>query len=99
MKTDIKELSQRLKYIETEIEISQRRRKEEAEKAVKALSKISAEDIEMLDCIVPMLKFVVKYSEDDILKNANGEINNIQRVTDELRNYLEDRLTYYENLL
>ena len=97
--SNVKELGQRLQRIETELEITQRKRKEEAEKAARVLSSIDPKDVDMLSSIVPALKVVVKYSEGDILKNANGEIDFIRQVTKQLREYLEERLSYYEGKL
>lgn len=92
-------IAQRLQRITTEAEIARRKRQEEASKAVAALREISKEDVELLSGIVPNLKYVVAYTEQDIMANANGEIAMINEVKSRLRDYLEERLKFYEDQL
>ena len=99
MGLSIKELEARLKAIETEVEINQRRRREEAVKAKKALETITTEDAEMLSSIAPALPLIIKFSVEEIQANTNGEIETISQVTEQLRSYLEKRLEYYESRL
>lgn len=97
--SSVNELSKRLHSIQTEIEVRDRKRMEEAGKLVKALSAISKKDVEMLSNIVPELGVVVTYTEEQFLENKNGEVQMVQNVMNKLRTYLEQRLSFYEENL
>lgn len=94
-----KDLSRRLQILQTEIEIEQRRRAQESKMIAKALSSISKEDVELLKGIVPELTIIAGYSEEALQSNNNGERAMVRKVSSLLREYLEQRLSYYEELL
>lgn len=92
-------IAQRLQRLTTEAEIARRKRQEEATKAVAALKEISMEDVERFSGIVPNLRYVVTYTEQDLMQNAHGEIAMVNEVKKRLREYLEERLKFYEDQL
>lgn len=96
MPSDINSLSDRLRTLETEVSISERRRSSEAAKAVKALATIVPEDIELLKLIAPQLGQLVEFSADDFIKNEHNEVVILQDTIEKLKSYLEQRLAYYE---
>lgn len=99
MSSRITQLSSRLQKLTTEYEIAMRSRKEEAAKAVSALSKIAKEDVDLLAPIAPKLRIVVEYTEEDLIQNVNGEVATLSEVMSQLDSYLDARLRFYEDQL
>lgn len=99
MDSSIGTLAKRLQKIQTELEIAERKKQEEATKAFRALSSISPEDIKMISAIAPQLEVITKYSLEDLKRNANGELAAIRDTKEALQTYLEARLKHYEDQL
>ena len=99
MEQTVSQLSSRLSKIETEYTVASRRRAEGANKAYRALSEISDADVELVKAIVPEILVVKTYTEQDLVANLNGEVETVRRVADDLRNYIEHRLAFYEEQL
>ena len=99
MEQTVTQLSSRLNKIETEYAVASRRRAEGASRAFKALQEISTEDADLLKGIVPELAVVKTYTEESIAANLNKEVETIRRVAEDLRSYVEHRLTFYEDQL
>lgn len=99
MEQTVTQLSSRLSKIETEYAVASRRRTEGASRAFKALKEISSEDVELLKSIIPELQVITKYTEEDISANLNGEVETIRKAAADLRNYVEHRLSFYEEQL
>lgn len=95
MDNNISALGDRLKELETEVSIASRRRIAEARKAEDALKSIRKEDIEVLYPIVPQLRALVNLSAEDLI-SVDGNISELQKVIETLTDYLDKRLTYYE---
>ena len=95
MDNNISALGDRLKELETEVSIASRRRIAEARKAEDALKSIRKEDIEVLYPIVPQLRVLVNLYAEDLI-SVDGNINELQKVIETLTDYLDKRLTYYE---
>lgn len=92
-------LYKKLNDLEQEIVYAQRKRKEEAEKTIKALKSISQEDAEIIGKFVPELKDVIAYTMEEVLENKHGEIQKIQYVYSAVRNLVETWLKNYEAAL
>lgn len=96
---DIPKLTSRLQQLQTNVAVLTSMREDAAKKAHKGLSSLAPEDIEALTPIVPMLPIVARYTVDDIMKNANGEVDNINTVVYALSKYLDGRLSHFEEQL
>lgn len=93
------QLSDRLQRLSTEVEIAKRKQKEDVAKAVKAISEINPDDVEVLSTLVPHLKDVVNFTEEDLLSNTESSFSIISQTKETLRKYLEERLSFYEEQL
>lgn len=99
MDQTVAQLSSRLNKIEMEYTVAARKRKDGASKAFQAISSISEEDVEMLKTVVPNLVVVRSFTEQDLFDNTNDEVGQIRQVAEELRQYIERRLSFYEEQL
>lgn len=99
MAVDVANLYKRYGELEHEVSYQQRKRQEEAEKAVSDLSKITETDITLLKEYVPELAIVVKYTVTDLLQNAHGEVATLQRVYNDLTHLLDGWLKHFEDAL
>lgn len=96
---DISELSKRYNSLVNEVTYTQRKRKEEAEKAVEALHRISDEDIELLKKYVPAIEDVTKFTVEQLLENTHGECEQVNALYSKLANLLDGWLKHYEDAL
>ncbi len=99
MEQTVSQMSARLNSIELEYNLAVRKRADGVNKAVKAISEISKEDVEMLKSVVPSLSVIITYTEQDLMENLNGEVDRVHQAAKELRAYLEHRLSFYEEQL
>lgn len=99
MEQSVSQMSERLSKIELEYNVALRKRTDGVSKAVKALSEITAEDIEMLKSVAPSVAVAANYTEKELMENLNGEVDMVHRAAEELRTYLEHRLQFYEDQL
>ena len=99
MSPDFSSLRKRLDTLNSEVTYNTRKRKEEAERYVAHFSQFSEEDIKVLAEFVPDIVGVSKFTVDDILNNANGEVQRLQRVYEEATSIVERMLTHYEGML
>lgn len=99
MSSNITSIQQRVQALRTSYAIKESKRQEDAMAAKRSLDLISEEDISMLSGIVPELSTIVKYSVEDIRENKNGEADMIKSVRAKLMQYVEQRLSYYEEQL
>lgn len=96
---DTKELFQRYSTLSTEVSYLKRKREEEAKRAYSALQRISDSDAETLLRFVPKLGVIRRYTQEDILANANNEVENIVEVYNDLCTMLDKWLKHYEGAL
>lgn len=99
MESSVTQLSERLSKIELEYNLAVRKREDGVKKAIRALSEITPEDVELLQGVVPGLAVVTQYTEKDLMENLQGEVAMVQQVVHELTDYLEHRLRFYEEQL
>lgn len=99
MAFDVSNLYKRYNALETEVNYTQRKRREEAEAVFAALQSISDADVEMLVSDVPDLEVVRKYTVDEILLNEHGELVRLQQVYSRLTYLLDSWLKHYEDAL
>lgn len=93
------QLNTRLTKLEMEYKMALRKREEEVASAYKALCDISSEDVELLKRVVPGISRIKELTKEDLLNNANGEVDFLKQVTADLRAYVEHRLEFYEDQL
>lgn len=96
---DIAKQSARLQQLRTNAAILNNTKAQEAARAVKGIAMLSEEDVAELAPIMPELPLIRKYTEEEIIANAHGEIRTICNVRQQLSDYLESRLAYYEGKL
>lgn len=99
MEQTVSQLSSRLSKVELEYTLAARKRAEGAGKALKALRDISDEDVELVKSVVPSLAVIRTYTEKDLIENLNGEVECVRRAAADLRDYVEHRLSFYEEQL
>ena len=99
MTTDISSLYKRFTAIEQEVAYIDRKRREEAEKAVAALALITDEDVERVSEYVPDLVSLKKCTVEDLIENRNGELLKLQLVYGQLTDLLDSWLKTYEDNL
>lgn len=92
-------LSTRLNKVDVEYKLAQRNKVEQANRAYKALSMITDEQVELLKGVVPAIAIIKTYTVDDIMKNKHGESALIAEVRDALTKLAEERITFYEGQL
>lgn len=97
MSVDITELYKRYTSLEQEVSYIQRKRKEEAEQAVRALQTLTDSDVELLKDEVPDIVEVRHFTVAAILENSNGELQRLQRVYSAVTGLLDKWLKYYED--
>ena len=95
----VTEIMSRVQRLRTEVEVRGRRWEEELAKAQRGLASLSEEDVAMLSKVVPGLAVIKNYTAEDIRRDREGTVANIKRVLEELCEYTEKRLTYYEERL
>lgn len=93
------ELQHKYQRLRTESEITRRRRSSASFAARKALSEITEDDIKLLSTVVPEIRIIVAYTQAEIEENKNGEVALIEHVKDQLRDFAEKRLTFFEEKL
>ena len=99
MAQSVVQLSSRLRNIETEYTVAIRKREDGVNKAFRALSDISASDMELVRSIAPSLVIAKTFTAKDIMENQHGEVECIHKAAEELREYVERRLDFYEEQL
>ena len=99
MTTDISSLYKRFTAIEQEVAYIDRKRREEAEKAVAALALITDEDVARVSEYVPDLVSLKKCTVEDLIGNRNGELLKLQLVYGQLTDLLDSWLKTYEDNL
>lgn len=99
MTTDISSLYKRFTAIEQEVAYIDRKRREEAEKAVAALALITDEDVARVSEYVPDLVSLKKCTVEDLIENRNGELLKLQLVYGQLTDLLDSWLKTYEDNL
>lgn len=99
MSVDIVSLCNRFAAVEQEVSYIQRKRKEEAENAVRALQAITDEEVELLKKCAPEFEQIRSYTVDDLLHDANGELAQTQRVYGQLTDMLDRWLKHCEDSL
>ena len=99
MTTDISSLYRRFTAIEQEVAYIDRKRREEAEKAVAALALITDEDVARVSEYVPDLVSLKKCTVEDLIENRNGELLKLQLVYGQLTDLLDSWLKTYEDNL
>lgn len=92
---DLKELLKRYDEIEKDISYRQRIQRERAHECYAVLQRIDDEKLQRVAKVVPAFLQIVKYSEEDILKNANGEAQTIQDAYNQLLKVFEEMLNTY----
>lgn len=97
--SSLQDLDKRLRALETELEISKRRRASIAKSVHKALSSLSEPQIALLQTVNPAIAVVAKYTEDAIFRNENQELQTIIDVTKQLTEFADRRLHYFEDQL
>ena len=85
----------RLRALETEIELSRRKRSDECDKALVILSKITPEHVELLSPIVPEIALLRDVTKE-VLMNDDKVYDTIVSIVNRLNDYLEKQLTLYE---
>lgn len=85
----------RLRALETEIELSRRKRSDECDKALVILRKITPEHVELLSPIVPEIASLSNVTKE-VLMNDDKVYNTIVSIVNRLNDYLEKQLTLYE---
>lgn len=98
-KVNVNELFQRLARIETETAIARRKRQEEADKVVQALAQLSEGDVEILARLYPEFVAIKDFTAQDLVNNAHGELDRVQRLFYTAAAALDKRLQYFEEAL
>lgn len=96
---DYESTYQRCQVLLTEITVEKRQRAEHAAKAKKVIDRISMEDVELLSEISPGIRDVKQLTEKDLIDDASGAANLLQRVCDDLNNWAKSVLSQYEGSL
>ena len=99
MPANLQDLYRRLTNVSAEFALSRKQNASRANAAVTAISKLSAEQIELIAEKFPAIREVVDYTVDDLLANNNGEREKIKRLYNELTFEVDARLKYYEDAL
>lgn len=99
MEQSISERRARLSQIELEYTIKMRERTDGAARAFSALSKLTAEQVKMLEAVVPSISVVSKFTQQELLENLNGEVELLQQAIKDLTSYVDHRLAFYEEQL
>lgn len=96
MPVDVNNLFKRLQTLEAEATYERRKLQEEAEKAERALTSLSQSDIDLIKEYIPAIEEVSKYTAEDLVKNANGELSKLSETYSELTMLLDKWLLHYE---
>lgn len=96
---DFNKLEARYREVEQELVFARRKREEEAKVAAKLLSEISDEMAQKLSAYIPAILTIRGYSEEDLIKNNNREIETLQETYGEASRLLEQWLTQLEESL
>lgn len=97
MSVNISELYKRYTSLEQEVSYIQRKRKEEAEQAVRVLQTLTDSDIELLKDDIPDILEVKSFTVDGILANKNGELQRLQRLYSSVTELLDKWIRHYED--
>lgn len=92
---DLKDLLKRYDEIEKDVEYRKRMQREKAKACYETLQRIDAEQLAVVSKVVPSFLQIVKYSEEDIMRNANGEAQVIQDAYNQLLKIFEQSLDRY----
>lgn len=99
MAQKLEDLITRVNKCKGEYVYALRKREEDIQAAVRALSSITDEDVEALSGVVPNLKIIKGYTVQQLSENLHDEIATVQETVQTLKRYVEGRLDYLESQL
>lgn len=99
MAFDVSNLYKRFTALEQEVTYTQRKRREEGERAVAALRSIPDERVEELKEYVPDIVFLRQCTVEDFIENKHGELNRLQKMYSDLTYLADAWLKHFEDSL
>lgn len=96
---DFNKLESRYRAIEQELLFAQRKREEEAKNAARLLGAINDDMAVQLREYIPAIDAIRSYTEDDIIRNNNHEIETLQETYSLAASLLDQWLTQLEEAI
>lgn len=99
MANNLEDLTTRINKCRVDFNYATRKRDEDVKTAIKIIASIPEEDVTLLEPIVPSLRIIKGYTEQQLSENLHDEIGTVRDTVQALKNFIEGRLKYLEEQL